>query len=377
MSEAIVLGANHHNTYGIIRALHAVGVKPTVICPPPVKGCCYKNSRYVGELVEIPESEVLSWLLDYGRKAESKAVVFVSSDSFSSLIDENSDRLKPYFVIPCSDESGKLTRLMDKQRMSDLAVECGLSVPPNSRVVETADLAREEETLKFPCIVKPYKSIEGDKSDIFICRDASDYRELAEKIKCPAVQIQDFIDKRLEYQLIGLSLDEGRTVVSPGVTRLIWASSESSNTGIVEIDGFDKYDDIPLDRVRSFIRATGYSGSFSVEFLRDKEGRDYFMEINFRNDGNAIVATAANVNLPAMWWEHATGGSVRKPNGKRFRKAVAIPFWSMLTVARRQGRLAELVRYLLKGDVLMDVSLADMRPFLNSVKERICNRMKR
>lgn len=177
--------------------------------------------------------------------------------------------------------------------------------------------------------------------------------------------------------MIGLSLDEGRTVVIPGVTRLIWASSESSNTGIVEIDGFDKYDDIPLDRVRSFIRATGYSGSFSVEFLRDKEGRDYFMEINFRNDGNAIVATAANVNLPAMWWEHATGGSVRKPNGKRFRKAVAIPFWSMLTVARRQGRLAELVRYLLKGDVLMDVSLADMRPFLNSVKERICNRMKR
>ena len=144
-----------------------------------------------------PKRDV-AWVPDYGRKAESKAVVFVSSDSFSSLIDENSDRLKPYFVIPCSDESGKLTRLMDKQRMSDL-----------------------EETPKFPCIVKPYKSIEGDKSDIFICRDASDYRELAEKIKCPAVQIQDFIDKRLEYQLIGLSLDEGRTVVIPGVTRLL------------------------------------------------------------------------------------------------------------------------------------------------------------
>lgn len=377
MSEAIVLGANHHNTYGIIRALHAIGVKPTVICPPPVNGCCYKNSRYVKELVEIPESEVLSWLLDYGQKAESKAVVFVSSDSFSSLIDGNSDRLKPYFVVPCSDKQGKLTELMDKQRMSDLAVECGLSVPPNSRVIETAELAREEETLKFPCIVKPYKSIEGDKSDIFICRDVSDYRELAEKIKCPAVQIQDFIDKQLEYQLIGLSLEGGETVIIPGVTRLIWASSESSNTGIVEIDGFDKYDDIPLDRVCSFIRATGYSGSFSVEFLRDKGGRDYFMEINFRNDGNAIVATAANVNLPAMWWEHATGGSVRKPNGKKFRKAVAIPFWSMLTVARRQGRLAELVKYILKGDVLMDVTLADMRPFLNSVKERICNRMKR
>ena len=151
-------------------------------------------------------------------------------------------------------------------------------------------------------------------------------------------------DTGFHRQAIGVSVDRfvarrGRTVVIPGVTRLIWASSESSNTGIVEIDGFDKYDDIPLDRVRSFIRATGYSGSFSVEFLRDKEGRDYFMEINFRNDGNAIVATAANVNLPAMWWEHATGGSVRKPNGKRFRKAVAIPFWSMLTVARRQGRL--------------------------------------
>ena len=35
----------------------------------------------------------------------------------------------------------------------------------------------------------------------------------------------------------------------------------------------------------SFIREVGYTGLFSMEFLRDKYGNDYFMEINFRMMG--------------------------------------------------------------------------------------------
>ena len=37
------------------------------------------------------------------------------------------------------------------------------------------------------------------------------------------------------------------------------------------------------------------------------DGNDYFMEINFRNDGNAICVTAAGVNLPYIWYLNAIG----------------------------------------------------------------------
>lgn len=44
-----------------------------------------------------------------------------------------------------------------------------------------------------------------------------------------------------------------------------------------------------MNTVRYFIRDLGYSGLFSLEFIRDKSGKDYFMELNMRNDGNAYA----------------------------------------------------------------------------------------
>ena len=36
------------------------------------------------------------------------------------------------------------------------------------------------------------------------------------------------------------------------------------------------------------------------------------MEINFRNDGNAICVTAAGFNLPYIWYLYNTGGNYRE-----------------------------------------------------------------
>ena len=44
-----------------------------------------------------------------------------------------------------------------------------------------------------------------------------------------------------------------------------------------------------------------YSGLFSLELLKDRDGGIYFMEINFRNDGNSYSVTSAGVNLPYIW----------------------------------------------------------------------------
>ena len=49
-----------------------------------------------------------------------------------------------------------------------------------------------------------------------------------------------------------------------------------------------------------------------MEFLRGKDGKDYFMEINFRNDGNSICVTASGMNLPYIWYLYNSGLSYEK-----------------------------------------------------------------
>lgn len=46
-----------------------------------------------------------------------------------------------------------------------------------------------------------------------------------------------------------------------------------------------------LNACKKFIKHIEYQGLFSMEYLRDKQGNDYFMEINLRNEGNGICVT--------------------------------------------------------------------------------------
>ena len=56
---------------------------------------------------------------------------------------------------------------------------------------------------------------------------------------------------------------------------------------------------------------TRYNGPFSVEFLRDKNGTDYFTEMNFRNDGNAYCQTCAGINVPYIMYLYYSGGDYK------------------------------------------------------------------
>lgn len=295
--DAIILGANYHNTYGIIRSLHKIGVKPIVITPPLSGLCCYKGSRLIKQIFELPTNEVLDFLIRRVKDASEKDTLFVSSDFFANFVDSNSAVLGKFYNIPGA--SGKLNHYMDKQEMAKLAEACGLNIPPNSTLYKTKELTEHASILNYPCIIKPSKSIAGSKSDIFIAENKTDFVNIIPKLNCESVQLQDYIDKDFEYQLIGLSLPNGQIII-PALTRLIWASSPRTNTGIVRTYPITSANNIPIDSVKRFIHSIGCVGSFSVEFLRDRSGHDFFMEINFRNDGNAIVITYSGVNLHAI-----------------------------------------------------------------------------
>ena len=50
----------------------------------------------------------------------------------------------------------------------------------------------------------------------------------------------------------------------------------------------------------AMMKEIGYNGLFDIEFLKDKDGKLHFMEVNFRVDGG-IYKVTPGVNLPAEW----------------------------------------------------------------------------
>ena len=299
--KAIIIGGLHHNTLGVKRSLGEAGIKKDNIHVLIVeKNAIKKNfvaaSKYIakGNILYIKNSqEIIPWLIT-ASKIYNGAVITCCSDEASEVVINHYNELNKWYKLPSIKRD--IIEYMSKENQSELAVRCGLNIP-KSQVIKSNEY---DEWNIFPCITKPFKSATGaGKADIKISRDKSELDIAMHSTESEYVQIQEYISKELEYQLIGCSLEGGELIIIPGYTRLI-RQPLNTNTGYLEyspISGFS-YD---VEAVKSFIKSLGYSGLFSMEFLRDKDNIDYFLEINMRNDGNAYCVKTAGVNLPYIW----------------------------------------------------------------------------
>lgn len=168
------------------------------------------------------------------------------------------------------------------------------------------------EDIFYPCITKAISSVAGTKIDnIRVCNDYEELKSFVESSGHSAtLQIQRFIDKAYEFQFLGCSFDDGNEIIISGRTH-IDRPNGLENAYFLR---FDKVEEElkPLEnKVREFILETRYNGPFSVEFLRDKNGTDYFTEMNFRNDGNAYCQTCAGINVPYIMYLYYSGGDYK------------------------------------------------------------------
>ena len=364
--RAIVIGGNHHNTLGLVRSLGRAGLCVFLILENRNKNCYVLKSKYIEDYaLAKTEEEIIHTLLSKKTKS-GRIVVACASDSAASIIDKHRSELISSFYLPGCLEQGQLTLLMNKETMSELAVECGGNVP-RSVVIERTET--DFDNIPFPCITKPISSIEGSKADIAICRDKEELREFLKHCQSPRIQAQLFIEKTMEYQLIGVVNGD---YLIPGRSRII-TQPKSTNTGYLKYEHLDGSE--PLAFCGDFLKRTGYSGLFSMEFIRDKEGNDYFMEINFRNDGNSICVTEAGVNLPFVWYQ-----SCCEPGFKitsvdyNIREIYVMPelneidFWYT-----HQISFGRMIRELRQSDVYMEYAIDD--PYPTNGKKMFWNKM--
>ena len=369
MNKVIVIGGDHHNTLGVIRGLGERGVKSNLILVTPSNMTFVNYSRYVSSCIKLEDDcKIVEALLNQYKSEQEKPVVICCSDSSSGVIDENRNKLSPYFLLPGAEEQGRISELMSKKTMAELAIEMGLSIPGTYYVGGQEELDR----IPLPCIVKPLESRKGSKTEIAICRTKDELDSYAAKHDISKDQIQDFIDKDYEYQLIGCSTRN--EIIIPGVSKIL-RPCKGSNTSYLHYtpleDGF-----CDIDKCKEFIIRTGYRGLFSLEFLRDKQGKDYFMEINFRNDGNAICVTAAGMSLPYIWYLDCIGEDYSSEKNKTIKSVYVMPDMAELKLlATRQISLMEYISDFKKTDRFMEYDKRDKKPFWKLVQYHICKRL--
>lgn len=369
-NKVIVIGGDHHNTLGVLRGLGERGVYSDLIYVTSSRLSFINYSRYVLKSIKVSDdSEIINVLLSRYANETHKPIIICCSDTSSGVIDENRDRLIPYFIVPGADEQGKITFLMDKERMARLAVDVGLSIPETTYVKDnTSDFSH----IKKPCIIKPLESRKGTKEDIAICNTHDELVNYAATHDIQNYQIQSFIDKDFEYQLMGCATT--KEIIIPGVSKIL-RPCKGSNTSFLHYEPLEKgFCDI--EKCKEFVRQTGYHGLFSMEFLRDKHGKDYFMEINFRNDGNAICVTAAGMSLPYVWYLDCIGDDYTEEANKEISPVYVMPDMAELKLLfTRQISLKDYISDFRRTNRFMEYDRKDKRPFWKLLKAQVYSKI--
>ena len=300
--NVVVIGSDHHNTLGVVESLGMAGLSPYVVIVSghTLPRSFVLKSKYCCGKGFITTYDELIGLLHktFGGNGTERYVAITTNDRTASLLDNHYDELSPFLLLPGTGKQGDLEHWMDKPNMIEVARSVGMNVP-QTRIVKAGETV---DDFVFPCITKSISTLKGGKSNIRICNDKQSLNDfLSRQTQYDEVQVQQFIDKDFEFQFIGCSMDGGKEIIIPGRTHIVRPNGYD-NTFFLRYLAIDDTFSTVLSQVKAFIRQTRYSGPFSIEFIRDHTGTDYFLEMNFRNDGGAICVTASGTNLPYLWY---------------------------------------------------------------------------
>lgn len=304
---AVVIGVGSYNDLGIIRSCGEAGIKSVYITPTQKQVIPIFKSKYVQKAIfnEITDDNILRNLSDLREEyKEVVIVVFPASDNAVDILDRHYNHLPPH--VYTSEAAGQIGTLMDKTCMADMASEAGLNIP------ETFEVRRSDynpcvlHRFTFPIIIKPVRSIDGEKSDITVCCSAEEATKAIDALfesRYQELLVQSYIhnDTSREIGITGVSYGNGDIEIH-GIIDKIRNRSNINNFGVYQPNvsvGCEA-------ALKAYITHTGYVGIFDTDFI-EYEGELYFIECNFRNGAYGYATTHAGFNMPGQWIGHLTG----------------------------------------------------------------------
>lgn len=365
--NAVIIGGLHHNTLGVLRSLGEAGISQSnlhvlIVGKNVPSTNIISRSKYISKKsisnVET-DQDIIPWLLNLAKDCIERIIICCSDGAAEEVI-SHTDQLSSFYHTPKTKLN--ISMLMDKEEQGNVAKKCGLNIP-NGMII---DKNCKYHWDSFPCISKPVRSIIGaGKADIHISTNKDELENTVRNTQAEQIQLQEYIKKKMEFQLIGCSLNFGENIIIPGYTR-IERQPENTNTGYLE---YCPIENLQFDRdaITKFIRYIGYSGLFSIEFIRDNEDKDYYLEINLRNDGNAYCVQSAGVNLPYIWCYYEMFGTL--PNGQLnvSHSIWFIPDFNDLKVALKDVGIIQWIKDFINADSHSIYNKKDLKPFICEV----------
>lgn len=296
--RAIIIGDSFNNTLGLIRSLGEAKVDITLLLVGNSDRLYVSKSRYLKEkqVFRLANIDDCLSVLQQIANGTKKQIIICTNDKAAQFIDSHEQELSKNYMTPM--RGLQLGNMMNKDCQCRLAQTCGFTVP-QSFIYNRNNKFPEDSN--YPLLLKPINSTQGEKSDIHICRNYNEVKDcLTESSSCSDFIVQEYIEKEYEINLIGVNTDYG--IYIPGGIRKIRhypTIYSPCSFGLFQSIEHLKIDTVPITK---FISQVGYHGPFSVELLH-KGNKNYFMEVNFRNDGLAYAATASGVNLPALMFD--------------------------------------------------------------------------
>lgn len=370
----IIFCEDHFNPLGLCRSLGEKGIKPIVVTFG-AKPRILKRCKYIGSISHFADMEhALAHIEEEYGYEEFKPFILTGADNTTQLLDENYERLvtKFYFFNCCG--QGQVSKYMDKGTICDLAERCGIQ-KPKGEILKRGELPT---TLRYPVLTKVTMSTKGAwKDDVFICQNEQELKEAYTHIKAEELLIQEFIDKKNELCVDGISINEGEEVWLPYRSEYIRFLKQSYG----EYMWIKPYnDEETLQKIKNIIRETKFSGIFSVECLEDKNDNLYFLEVNFRNSTWSYAYTYAGLNLPYEWAKGVLSGYFDYANVKLRTtpfKAITEPSDFINSVVReKQVGLMQWIKDLRSCEVKYYYNKYDKKPLLGFFISRISTALK-
>ncbi len=292
MFKKILIANRGEIALRVIRACREMGIQSVAVFSEADASSPHLDLADEKVCIGGPKSEEsylnMSALLQAAEQTEAKAIHpgygFLSENA---LFAELCSQLKFTFIGP----SPRVIRLMgDKATARKTMKAAGLPTIPGSEDV----LANEEEALAyakkigFPVLLKATAG--GGGKGIRICRDEpsllTNYRQASlEALKAfgnPGLYMEKFIEggRHIEFQFMAdafgnvCHLGERECSVQRNHQKLI---EESPSCAVSPAQRHDIG-----EKVRAGVKAIGYVGAGTMEFLRDRDCNLYFMEVNTR-----------------------------------------------------------------------------------------------
>lgn len=291
----IIIGDGHFNTLGMIRSLGEVGLRPDVVLVDcnltVVSASKYIQHLHIADTYEAGVEYIIS---TYSNERE-KPFLLTGSDKIIAVIDRNYNRLMKGFYFFNAGEEGRINHLLSKKEQNLLAESCGFNVP----IFEEVTIGDKPTRVPYPLITKAIDStVENWKGQVYICHNEKELADACLKLKGDRILLQQYIEKENETGFDALTVNDGEETYLP--LQLTYYDTTETSFGN-SICFFEPTDVNLCEKVRNYMAKTRYNGIFSIDFLIGKDGKIYFLEVNFRNSAWSYPSTCAGVNLPVLW----------------------------------------------------------------------------